>query len=117
GDQAVGDVAHARAAVSVQGRTEEAQLAHLQEDLAVESLVAVRLEDARHQLFLAVLARHVADASLVVRELLVEPEWVVPREPGFCAHAACLPHFARDCTGCGPSHWNAVPLRRRLSLL
>jgi hypothetical protein len=39
-DEAVGDVVHARAAVALDRGTEEAERAHLVEDLAVELLVA-----------------------------------------------------------------------------
>ena len=43
-DEAVAHVVDAGAAVAVDGRAEEAELAHLVQDLAVEFLVAMRLE-------------------------------------------------------------------------
>ena len=86
---------HAGAAVALDGRAEEAERAHLVEDLAVELLVAVRLDDARHQLLLAVGARAVAHHALVLGELVLEEQrvfpleraascrWVSRRAPGF----------------------------------
>ena len=52
-DQAVADVVHAGAAVAFQGGAEEAHLAHLVHDLAVEFFLPVRHQHAREQLVLA----------------------------------------------------------------
>ena len=60
-DETVGDIADAGAAVAFERRAEKTELAHLAHHLDVEGLVAVRVQDARHQLFLRVLARRVAD--------------------------------------------------------
>ena len=59
---------------------EQAELAHLAEDRRVGLLVAERLEHARRELVLAVGVRGVAHHALVVGELLVEQQRVVPDE-------------------------------------
>ena len=80
GDEPVADVIHPGAAVAVQGRAEHPQLSHLVDDAAVELLVAVRFQDARHELVLRIGARHVADVPLVLGELVVEVQGVFPSE-------------------------------------
>ena len=80
GDEPVADVVHPRAAVTLQGRAEHPQLSHLVDDAAIELLVAVRFQDSRHELVLRVGARHVADVSLVLGELVVEVQGVFPSE-------------------------------------
>ena len=80
-DEPVGDVGRAGAAVILRQRdAEQPELAHLVEDRAVGLLLAVGLDDARQQLLLRVGARAVADHALVVGELIVEQERVVPPE-------------------------------------
>src|SRR3546814_9195444 len=62
GDEAVADVADPGPAIGLRdGGAEQAERPHLGHDGAVEDLVAVGLEDARHQLVLAVGPRGVAD--------------------------------------------------------
>ena len=82
-DQPVGDVVDAGAAVALEGAAEQAERAHLVHDLAVEALVAVGLEDARHKPVLGEVARAVADHALVFRKLVVKQERVVPPEGRF----------------------------------
>jgi hypothetical protein len=81
-DEAVGDVVHAGAAVALDRRAEEAERAHLVEDLAVELLVAECLAHARLQLFLAIVARAVAHHAFLFGELVLEEKGVVPLEGG-----------------------------------
>ena len=79
--QAVGRVVGAGAAVLLgQGGAQQAERAHLVHDLAVELLVPVGLQHARHQLVLAVVARGVADRDLLLAELVVEEERILPVE-------------------------------------
>src|SRR3546814_4075538 len=61
------------------GGAEQAERPHLGLDGAVEDLVAVGLEDARHQLVLAVGPRGVADHALLLAELLLQQQRVLPR--------------------------------------
>jgi hypothetical protein len=62
----------------LQCAAEQAQCAHLGEDLAVEGLVAVGKEDARHQLVLGIVARGIAHHALLFAELIVEQQRVLP---------------------------------------
>ncbi len=78
GDQAVGHVVHAGTAVAFDGGAEQAERAHVAEDLAVEGLVAVGLDDAWHELALAVVAGGVAYGDLFGVELAFEVEGVQP---------------------------------------
>ena len=79
--QAIGRVVGGRAAVLLgQGGAQQAERAHLVHDLAMELLVPVGLQHARHQLVLAVVARGVADRDLLLGELVVEEERVLPVE-------------------------------------
>jgi hypothetical protein len=79
GDQAVGDVAHARAAVLLRDRrAEEAQASHLGHDLAVEALVGIGADHARQQLVAGIVARRLADHALVLAETAREIEGIVP---------------------------------------
>src|SRR5690606_36861303 len=89
-DQAVGDIVEPGAAVlGRNGRAEQAEHPHLAEDLRLHGLVPERLEHARRELALAVLARGVADHALVLGELVLEEEGVVPLEgSGLLAHRA-----------------------------
>ena len=68
--------------MAVDGRAEQAELAHLAEDLAIDPLEPVGLADPRHQLLLRVVARGRLDQALVLRQLEIEPERVVPGELG-----------------------------------
>ena len=79
--QAVGDVAGVGAAIFFRQRdADQAEFAHLVENLAVGLLFQIRLGDARQQLVLRIGARGVADHALVFGELLVEHERIVPLE-------------------------------------
>ncbi|MGY4297708.1 hypothetical protein ACVWXN_005803 [Bradyrhizobium sp. i1.4.4] len=80
-DEAVGDVARIGTAIFLRQRNaDQAELAHLVEDLAVGLLLEIRLGDARQQLVLGIGARGVAHHALVFGELLVEQERIVPLE-------------------------------------
>ena len=79
--EAIGDVARIGAAIFFRQRdTDQAEFAHLVEDLAVGLLFEIGLDDARLQLVLRIGARGVADHALVFGELLVEQERIVPLE-------------------------------------
>jgi hypothetical protein len=81
--EAVRHIGGAGAAVVLrQGDAEEAERAHLVENGPVGLLLPVSLDDARQQLLLGEGRGRVADHALVVRELLVEEEGVVPLERG-----------------------------------
>src|SRR4029453_9420025 len=66
GDQAVADIVHAGAAIAVDGGAEQAELAQLVHDRAVEALVPVGFEHARHELVLRILARGVPPQALIL---------------------------------------------------
>ena len=85
GQQAVADVVHAGAAVVVEGRAEKPEGPHLLEYLGIEDLLAVGLEDARHELVLAVLSCRVTHHALLLVEQSVELQRVLPVEGGHCA--------------------------------
>ena len=79
--QAIGDVARIGAAIFLRQRdTDQAEFAHLVEDLAVGLLFEIGLDDARLQLVLRIGARGVADHALVFGKLIVEQERIVPLE-------------------------------------
>src|SRR5690606_25672461 len=61
---------------------EQPDRAHLTEDLGVGVLVAERLEHAGGEFLLRVLRRGVANHPLVVGELLIKVQRVVPGETG-----------------------------------
>ena len=61
-------------------RPEQAQFAHLAHDVAIEGLVAIHAQDARHQPVLRIGARRIADRAFLVAQLVVEQERVVPGE-------------------------------------
>ena len=76
------------------GRAEQADLPHLLHDFLVEPLMAIGHEDARHQLVLGVSARGVANETLLLGQLLVQKERVVPYECLLSFHlnsSLCLP--------------------------
>ena len=91
--EAIGDVARIGAAIFLrQGDADQAEFAHLVEDVAVGLLFQIGLGDARQQLVLRIGARGVADHALVFGELLVEHERIVPVECGalgLCGHGTC----------------------------
>jgi glycerol dehydrogenase-like iron-containing ADH family enzyme len=83
GDQAVGHVAQAGAAVLLgDGGAQQAHFAHLAEDARVHLFVAEGVEHARRQLVLAVGRGRVADGALVVSQLLAQEEGIVPLKSG-----------------------------------
>ena len=89
GDQAVADIAEAGAAIFVRdGRAEQAEPAHLAQDLAVEILVEIGFGDARLELVLGIGFGGVADHPLFVGQLVVEVERIGPveRQDGRLAH-------------------------------
>ena len=73
------------------GRAEQAELAHLAQDLAVEMLVEIGGGDARLQLLLRIALGRVADEPLLVGQLMVEIERIRPveRKDGRLAHVKC----------------------------
>ena len=84
GDEAVGHVVDSGAAVALERRAQESQRPHLGHDLTVEALVAMGLQDARHQLVLGVGPRAVANHALLLAELVLEDQGVIPLESGRC---------------------------------
>ena len=84
GDQAIGDIVQACAAIFFgDGRAEKTHAAHLGHDLAVEDLVAVRFEDARHELILTIPPSRITDHALFVGKLVVEKKGIIPFESLF----------------------------------
>ena len=93
-DQAVADIAEAGAAIFVRdGRAEQAELAHLAHDLAVETLVEIGAGDARLELVLRIALGGVADQPLLVAQLVIEIERILPVERQDCglAHGVSSP--------------------------
>ncbi|MNT34048.1 hypothetical protein D3C72_1700050 [compost metagenome] len=110
GDQAVADVVQARAAVLLgNGRPQQAQLAHLAEDLDVGLLVAEGLEHARHQLVLRVRGGGVAHHAFFVGELLIQQQGVDPVEFGIGSHGGLLLWWRAE--GRGHPRTNVVKFR------
>ena len=88
GDQAVADIAEAGAAIfGRDGRAEQAELAHFDHDLAVETLVEVGVGDARLELLLRIALGGVADQPLFVAKLMLEIERIRPVERQDCGLA------------------------------
>ncbi len=84
-DQPVGDIRSPCPAVGLgHRRAEQAQRANLGQDLAVEALLAEGGENARRELPLRVVARSVADESLLLGEQIVEAEGIGPVEGRAC---------------------------------
>jgi len=81
GDQAVGHVVQARTAVLLRNRrAEQAEFAHLAEDRHVGRAIAKRFGDPRQQLVLTVSLGGFAHHALVVAELGLQQERVLPIE-------------------------------------
>src|SRR4029453_2472556 len=70
------------AAIAVDGRAEQAELAQLVHDLAVELLMPVGEKHARHQLVLGVAASRVAHQPLFLGELFFQEQRILPDELG-----------------------------------
>ena len=68
--------------MAVDRRAEQPERAHFADDLALDQLQPIGLADPRHQLLLRVVARGRLDQPLVLGQLLVETERVVPYELG-----------------------------------
>src|SRR5512144_1801092 len=73
---------YARAAVTVQGGTEETERAHLAQHFRLEALMAIGFDHTRHQLVLRVRARGIAHHAFFLAELLFEEQRVFPVENG-----------------------------------
>ena len=83
GDQAVGDVAEAGAAVFLRdGRAEKAELAHLEDHGRIVFLLAISGDHARKQFLLGVIARGVAHHPLLFGQFTFEIERIFPFEGG-----------------------------------
>ena len=88
-DQAVADVAEAGAAIfGRDGRAEQPELAELAHDLAVEALVEIGRGHPRLQLLLRIALGRVADEPLLVGQLVIEIERILPveRQDGWLGH-------------------------------
>ena len=82
-DEAGSHLAEAGTAILFrQRRAEKSQFAHLGENLAVKTLLAIGREDARKQLALRIVARGVAHHALLFGKLAFEIERVLPVEGG-----------------------------------
>src|SRR5262249_9162214 len=85
-DQPIGDIAEARAAVLFRDRrAEQAERAHLGDDGASETLLAIVHEHAREQLVLRIAARGLAHHAFFFGELAFEIERILPVEGGVLA--------------------------------
>ena len=81
GNQSIGHVIGANAAEFLRdGRSEQAKLAHLAHDFAVEDFMAVGLGDAAHQFVLTIGARRIADHPLFVSQLIFQQKRIFPHE-------------------------------------
>jgi hypothetical protein len=96
GDQAIGHVAQAGAAIAFNGGAQKTHGPGLVHDFAVKLFVAGGHQHAGLQLFLAEGVGRVDDGAFVVAELLVQQEGVLPVECGF--HAVS----PEECGGNGP---------------
>jgi hypothetical protein len=79
-DQAVGDIVGTGAAIALDGAAQQAEFAHLAEDGRVGLLVPVRLQQAAHQLVLAIGAGAVAHHALILGQLRIQQQRVFPTE-------------------------------------
>jgi hypothetical protein len=95
GNQAVADVIDAGAAVALDRRTEEPELAHLAEDRRVRLLVAEGIADAGREAVLRVGAGALGDHALLIRKLRVQLEGILP------VHAAPALARRRAALDCG----------------
>src|SRR5262249_30098711 len=85
-DQPIGDIAEPCAAVLFWDRgPEQPERAHLRDDGAIETLLAVVQEHAREQLVLRIAARAVAHHALFFCEPAFEIERILPVEGGVLA--------------------------------
>jgi len=78
-DEAIGDIAGVGAAIFFRQRDpDQPKLAHLVKDVAVDLFLEISLVDARQELVLRIGARGVTHHALVLGELLVEHERIIP---------------------------------------
>jgi hypothetical protein len=82
-NQPIGDIAEARAAISLRnGRAEQAEFAHLADHTRIVFFLAVGHEHARKQFVLGVIARGVAHHPLFLGQFTFEIERILPFEGG-----------------------------------
>ena len=102
-DEPIGDVVLPGAAVLRRNRRpEQAELAHLAEDLGVGFFISERLQHPRPELLLTIRIRRIAHHALVLRELLVKEQRVAPAELRFGlsfggVHCGVRPYFWGHC--------------------
>src|SRR5205814_7926078 len=83
-DEAVAHIVESRAAVVARDRRpEHAELAHLAEDRRIGAFGTERLQHPRRELALGIGVRRLAHHALLLRELLVEEQRIVPDELRF----------------------------------
>ena len=120
-DQAIGDIAEPGAAVFLRdGRAEQAELAHLGQHVGIVFLLAVGLDDARHQVVLRKAARGVAHHALFFGQLAFEIERIFPDEGRILQHCGQAIAFfgrLRHGTSLGLLAAHYRPLRARIRQL
>ncbi|MCY1292624.1 hypothetical protein D9M70_418590 [compost metagenome] len=88
-DKAVGDVRSADAAIGIRdGHAEQAELAHLAEDLRIGRFFAIGVDDARLQPVLRIGPRRVADHTFVLGQLIFEQERIIPLKLRLAGHVS-----------------------------
>ena len=78
--QPIGNIGNAGAAIAIQRGTQETHFAEFIHDLAVEALMPIGFQDARHQAFLAELPGAVANHALFFRQHFFKQQRVFPGE-------------------------------------
>jgi hypothetical protein len=102
GDQAIGDVVHAGAAIGFgQGAAQEPQGAHLGHDLAIEALLGIGAHHAGKQRLLGVGAGALPDHPLVLRQPVGQMKRVAPQK-GLLAFAGVQGHAGASSTTLAP---------------
>src|SRR5690554_4419563 len=96
-NQAIADIVHAGTAVAINGGAQQTQFTHLVHDVAIEVLVAVGLQHAWHQFFLAVIVSGLQDHALIFVKLVDQAERVFPGDGGNLAHWVLLKGLSIGC--------------------
>ena len=101
-DQAIGDIADARAAIALDRRPQQPRLAEAAHQRWVEGFVPVRLLDDRHQMFVGKGARGRLNHALLVGQQRIKRKWVRPVER--CPFGRAVLDFGRQFGGDGSGH-------------
>ena len=96
GNQAIGDIADAGAAVTIDGGAQQTHLAHLGHDFAVRGFLTEVLLHTPGKVVSGELTRGITDHALVFGQHVIDQKGVIPLEVGAARAAFCRICFSHD---------------------